>query len=60
VTRVRRVLDAVGVVGGVGGSELLGVKQVLKPVAMVVGRNFPLESRSGSFFLGARFVDGKN
>jgi hypothetical protein len=32
---------------------------VPKPVLIVVGKNFPLESRSGSFFLGARFVDRK-
>ena len=59
MTRVCTVLDAEGGVGGAGGNEFRGVKRVPKPVAMVVGRNFPLESRSGSFFLGARFVDRK-
>ena len=35
------------------------MKRVPNPVLIVVGRNFPLESQSGNFFLGARFVDKK-
>ena len=53
---VSRSLDRAGAVGS-GGREYRGVKRVPKPVLIVVGKNFPLESRSRSFFLGARFVD---
>jgi hypothetical protein len=54
---VSRSLDGAGAVAGNGGREYRGVKCVPKPVLIDVGKNFPLESRSGSFFLGARFVD---
>ena len=54
---VSRLLDGVGAVAGSGRREYRGVKRVPKPVLIDVGKNFPLESRSGSFFLGARFVD---
>ena len=57
---VSRLLDGVGAVAGSSGREYRGVKRVPKPVLIDVGKNFPLESRSGSFFLGARFVDGRN
>jgi len=56
-TGVSRSLDGAGAVAGSGGREYRGVKRVPKPVLIDVGKNFPLESRSGSFFLGARFVD---
>jgi len=48
-----RFADGAG--AGVGSSG--GVFRVVKPVSIVAGKIFPLESRSGSFFLGARFVD---
>jgi len=56
-TGVSRSPDSAGAVAGNGGREYRGVKRVPKPVLIDVGKNFPLESRSGSFFLGARFVD---
>ena len=40
---VSRLLDCAGAIG-CRGREYRGVKHVLKPVLIVVGKNFPLES----------------